>query len=495
MSRLILFPDTNVFLQCRALQELLWGDAAQADEIELLIGAPVQEEIDRLKGDGNLRRARRARETNNLFRAALLSSDESLILRESGPKLTLRFAPTLPPNRESAPALDLTRPDDQLLDEVMHFRRTEPSAQILSGDTGMILRARRLEIPLIPVPNGWLLEPEKDERDRKIAALEAHVAALQSTEATLSVSLTSEDGASLETIGGTFPLYPDLTEAEMARLLDALKLRHPVKGFGSGSSSQASLGQVEGLNSLIERMSGWTAPTPDQISAYQKKYAEWIDKARERFEQLSSLLNMQHRPWQCRIALANDGSRPADEVLLEIEVHGSVTLLASAGDDVPDLIEKTRELPLKIALPPPPVPPRGENWYESFARSTAFGSDHIDIATQLGRYAMADLSGVRTRFEPRDRHRFYRREEDDKPVTKVSFTCEEFRHQRAPEVFDLWVIVPIGSERGEAKLHIRASARNMTTPVDLYVPIELEAEIRSTYEIAAKWRLEEIAKT
>jgi len=50
LSRLILFPDTNVFLQCRALHELPWGDAIQADEIELLIGAPVQ---DRMRSTGS----------------------------------------------------------------------------------------------------------------------------------------------------------------------------------------------------------------------------------------------------------------------------------------------------------------------------------------------------------------------------------------------------------------------------------------------------------
>jgi hypothetical protein len=59
------------------------------------------------------------------------------------------------------------------------------------------------------------------------------------------------------------------------------------------------------------------------------------------------------------------------------------------------------------------------------------------------RRMMPDYSGVRSRFEPRDRHNFRWLEEDDKPVTEASFTCEEFRHQRAPEVFSLWIIVSI----------------------------------------------------
>ena len=491
MTRLILFPDTNVFLQCRALHELPWGDAAQADEIELLIGAPVQDEIDRLKGDGNSRRSRRAREANSLFREALAAPGESLTLRESAPKLTLRFGPSLPTKRETVDTLDLTRPDDQLLDEAMRFRRVEPSAQILSGDTGMMLRARRVRVPLIAVPESWLLPPEKDERDRRISALEAQIAALRSTEAELSLSLTGQDGESLDSIGGTLPQYLDLTEAEKARLIEAIQKRYPeVKTFGAPPSSQSTLGQLEGLNLFVERMSGWTAPTPDQIGEYQKEYAEWIEKARKRFEQLGSFLNMRHRPRKLQISLTNESSRPADEVLLEIKVHGSVMLLATVGGDVPDLIEKTQELPPEVTLPDPPAPPRGENLYESLARSARFGLDHVDIATQLSRYAMPDLSGVRARFEPRDRHRFYRREEDDKPVTAASFTCEDFRHRRAPEVFNLWIIVPLQSERGRATLHIRASARNMTKPIDLYVPIEIESENRSTYEIAAKWRVE-----
>jgi hypothetical protein len=490
--RLILFPDTNVFLQCRVLHEVPWSDALQADEIELIIGAPVQDEIDRLKGDGNSRRARRARETNSLFRSALASLGESLTLRGSAPKVTLRFAPPLPPRRETADSLDLTRPDDQLVDEVMHFRCTEPSAQVLSGDTGMMLRARRLGVPLIPVPDSWLLPPEKDDRDRKINTLEAQVAALRSTEAELSLSLASEDGESLEAIDGSFPQYPDLTDTETAQLIEEIQRRHPeVKTFGSAPTSPPALGQLEGLNLFIEKISGWHAPTPDQIKQYQKEYKEWIEKARKPFEQFGSFLNIRHRLRKLEVSLSNRSSRPADEVLVEIKVHGNVTLLASVGDDVPDLIAQAEELPLEVVLSQPPTPPKGEYLYERLARNAQFGLGPVDIASQLRTYMTPDYSGIRTSFAKRDRHKFYRREEDDKPVTEASFTCEEFRHQRVPEVFSLWLIVPIQSENAKARLHIQASAHNMMTPVDLYVPIDVHPESRSTYEIAAKWRLEE----
>jgi hypothetical protein len=486
----VLFPDTNVFLQCRALHEVPWQDALETEEVELLIGAPVQDEIDRLKNDGNQRRARRAREANSLFRAMLASTGDSLTLRESAPKVTLRFAPLLPPKRETAETLDLTRADDRLLDEVMYFRLTEPSAQILSSDTGMMFRARRHGVPVIPVPESWLLPPEKDERDRKISTLETQVATLRSTEAMLSLSFTGEDGLSLEAIDGSLALYPDLTDAETAQLIEAIQQRHPeVKTFGSASPNQPAFGQLEGLRQLLETMSEWRAPTNDQISRYQKEYKEWIDKARKRFEQLGPLLNVRHRLRKLKVSLANTSSRPADEVLLELKVHGNVTLLASVGDDVPDLIAQAEKLPVEVTLPQPPTPPRGEYLYEAIARNAQYGLSHVDLASQLRSY-IPDYSGIRSSFAKRDRHEFCRREGDDKPVTEASFTCEEFRHQRAPEVFSLWIVVPIQSEIAKARLHVRTSARNMAAPIDLYVPIDIQSESRSTCEIAAKWRIE-----
>jgi len=243
------------------------------------------------------------------------------------------------------------------------------------------------------------------------------------------------------------------------------------------------------LQQFFGEMSAWQAPSSDQISQYQQEYEGWIEKARKRLEQFGSFLNIRHRLRRLRISLTNSSSRPADEVLVEIKVHGGVTLLASVGDDLPDLIAQAEGLPLEVLLPQPPTPPKGDYLYERVARiAQLFG--HGDIAPQL-RSMMPDYSGIRSSFAKLDRHRFYRREEDDKPVTEISFTCEEFRHQRAPEAFSLWIIVPIQSEVAKATLHIRASARNLTTPTDLYVPIEIEPESCSTYEIAAKWRVEE----
>ena len=61
MNRTIYFPDTNFFLQYRDAPEIPWREVTAAPEVVLMVCPTVQGEIDDLKGDGNARRAGRAR--------------------------------------------------------------------------------------------------------------------------------------------------------------------------------------------------------------------------------------------------------------------------------------------------------------------------------------------------------------------------------------------------------------------------------------------------
>jgi hypothetical protein len=71
LSMKVLFLDSNLFLQCRELHELPWNEIAPDEkEILLAISRPVQREIDKLKHDGNDRRAKRARKANSLWAPA-----------------------------------------------------------------------------------------------------------------------------------------------------------------------------------------------------------------------------------------------------------------------------------------------------------------------------------------------------------------------------------------------------------------------------------------
>ncbi len=63
---LYLFPDTNLFIQCKPLAELDWSVWSEFEEVHLIVCRPVTREIDNQKTRGNSRVAQRARSTYQL---------------------------------------------------------------------------------------------------------------------------------------------------------------------------------------------------------------------------------------------------------------------------------------------------------------------------------------------------------------------------------------------------------------------------------------------
>ena len=59
-NTLYLFPDTNLFIQCRPLEQLDWAEWAEYAEVHLIVCRPVQREIDNQKNRGNNRVAQPA---------------------------------------------------------------------------------------------------------------------------------------------------------------------------------------------------------------------------------------------------------------------------------------------------------------------------------------------------------------------------------------------------------------------------------------------------
>src|SRR6185312_14749549 len=109
---LYLFPDTNLFAQCRALEELDWDRWGDFDEVHLLVSRPVQAEIDNQKNKGGERLARRAKVTSSLFREIILGSSDRKVIRSDAPAVKLFIANGLKPNPTLGDQLDYQHNDD-----------------------------------------------------------------------------------------------------------------------------------------------------------------------------------------------------------------------------------------------------------------------------------------------------------------------------------------------------------------------------------------------
>ena len=86
---LVLFPDTNLFIQCKPLEELDWSEWKDFAEVHLRVCRTVTREIDDQKTRGNSRVAQRARATYQLFGQVLESEQGHLLIRNSDPTVKL----------------------------------------------------------------------------------------------------------------------------------------------------------------------------------------------------------------------------------------------------------------------------------------------------------------------------------------------------------------------------------------------------------------------
>lgn len=111
---LTLFPDTNVFVQCRSLEEIDWSQLGAFDRIDLLICRPVQVEIDRHKSKASGRLSKRARTASALFKRALDAPGKVLVLSSGKPELRLQVRIDLRPSKRLEEHLDYQERDDQL---------------------------------------------------------------------------------------------------------------------------------------------------------------------------------------------------------------------------------------------------------------------------------------------------------------------------------------------------------------------------------------------
>ena len=165
---LYLFPDTNVFIQCKPLEQLEWSEWEDFSEIHLLVSRPVQREIDDQKNRGNNRVANRARQTYRLFRKIIDGRQEYELVRDSIPTVKLFLQGPSQPSPELGGILDYGKPDDQIVGCLHKFRRDNPEsdAKLLTYDGGPMMTANSLGIPYIAVKDDWLLPPE-NKRNRK----------------------------------------------------------------------------------------------------------------------------------------------------------------------------------------------------------------------------------------------------------------------------------------------------------------------------------------
>lgn len=475
---LYLFPDTNLFFQCRPLAQLDWARFG-ADRIELIVTRPINAEIDAHKGKGNGRVAKRARAASSDIGQALTAESGFLHVKEGPVDVRLYLKVTLKEDQDLDDQLSYTERDHQLVGIASKFAKQNPDADVyvLTHDNGVLAAANGVGVKFKRIPEEWLLRPELDERDKQVLALQQDLKKYQNAEPKIEIGLGTPFGPDAQ-IEVELPIYLPLTDDEVARLIDRLKAVVPAEtDFGSKEAKEVA---PVGFHSLVMGGKVFKPFTDEKVANYcEVQYPEWLAKCADFFRSLNDNLTAQ-RQWPVVILnLRNIGSRPADDALISFASEGRFLLAVPADKDDADDSDAIR-------LPPPPAAPKGR-WVDKphpFAdMQTVFGQARAlqfsDIDPSSRRSLMSNLP----KYDPNGF--YYDGGRQKNPVPRIRLTCRQWRHQVGDEVFKLelrwWAD---GEATVQGALRVDVHAANIAELVSKRFPVHLRSREESIFEDA-----------
>lgn len=288
--------DTNVFIQCRALEELSWRDVQpDVEEIRLLLTKTVVGELDKLKTDINRRRSDRARKAGQLIDRLLECTDNEIIIQETGPRIVLGIAERVRIDWENYPYLDREHADDRLIAEAIGLRKSGRELVLVSHDSGPRMAAKNEGLAAFKVPDTWLLPPESDQRDKEIQKLHSELRLLREQRPQVEVRFSAINNGclNLDRIDLNPAFVPDFTKAELDALVLEAQTQFPMATFDQKISDPTDKKETLRQSLEISEISArWRSRSNAlEIERYQKeKYPIFIKKVRSFFETLPHYL-------------------------------------------------------------------------------------------------------------------------------------------------------------------------------------------------------------
>lgn len=481
----VYFLDTNVFIQCKALDQLPWHQICTDGDILLLVCRAVQDEIDKHKQDGNGRRARKSREASSLLRKIVLSDDSRIVLRESHPRVEISFAPPVTNSTAPLDTFDLTYSDDRIVADTVAYARENPGQKVylLTGDTGPMMTAKRCGLPFELVPDTWLLDPEPDSRDKRISELEKRLKAIEQSAPQISIELSSHSGNVVSPIVIEMARYRALSVKEVNTLSTEAFSIFPMETEFDPARHEPPK-EMSRIRTHLGPIYEYEPAAPDAVKEYKEQtYPAWQAGVRAFFEDLARNLDGRSSLLNLNVTIGNTGYVPAENVLVEFRTAGGVLLLQPVED------EARKKFSGDMHLPQCPCPPKGR-WVK---RDLPFST--VDsLRRTLGIYG--GMSPLHPNVQslrmppmpkPRDRHVFYWKDGDSKvPVDTWVFECKEFRHQVEGEGFAVDLYVPSAAHVTAGSLTCIVTASNLPKPARHVLHVQVKYPERDTYQEARR---------
>lgn len=471
-KKLYLFPDTNIFLQCKPLEQVKFSEITNCDEVYIIITRPIQKEIDRQKGQGNSRLSKKAKAAAALFNKVIDSPDMTLVIRERTPRVFLTMNLSLRPSEQLSDQLDYQEADDRFVGIAAGYCPTNKDSEvaIITNDSGPRFSALKHKITCCKVPSSWMLDAETDEKDKKIKSLEAQLQ--QFTQSMPQINIEATDTEQFET---KFSYYTALSEDELSKLLGQLTDAFPlVTDFNKKQANPQSFTSLERTLKEITHQE-FVPVSADEIALYRDiRYPEWRKQCEEILKNCHEHLNPRLIKHPLSFMLQNTGYAVAERAVITFTAKGDFALCGNNWKIEPKWIESK-----EIDLPSAPTAPKGKwrtKWTESEKMDFALGTPISKI------YNINPLH-----IPPAiDKNKFYYKNKTNFPVQAVLLECEEWRHQIEEEEHQLFVYTANKPNELSGAIQVRVDANNLLEPVTKTFKLKITIEEKSAFSVMVK---------
>ena len=478
---LCLFPDTNVFIQCRPLEELDWSEWADFEEVHLIVCRTVQREIDRQKTRGNDRVGQRARKINSMFRQIVETGYK--VIREDGPPVKLILESSSVPSNELKDRLDYSNPDDEIVGFLYQYKQQYPEADIrlLTHDTGPKMTARSLNLPFISVKDDWLLPPESNQVERENRWLKEEINRLRKAEPQFQVKCVDDNDIEVSALNIECQVYEPLTKDDLSTFMDLIRKRFPII---TDFEPRKPLDR-ESPFSIAAGISNEFVYTPDSekaIAKYQdQEYPYWVKSCKNVLSNLHEALERKTKPPSFCFVATNEGTRPGRDTLVDITARGNFKICPLQMEE--------EERYTEPSLQSPPKPPRVQ-WMDR----PLIHRPLIDIATNsiTPIAPLKDLSTYHRLMSPiANRHFqgdpntfYYKPDKPTIPVESFSLECKQWRHGIGDEYFREQISLDGDTNQICGAVEFQIHAENLSSPVKKVLPIRILIKRVSTRDYA-----------
>ncbi|MGG7518777.1 PIN domain-containing protein [Allorhizobium undicola] len=357
MNVVHLVADTNLFFECKALEQLPWSELGY-DEIVLLLTKPVLDEIDKHKKSSGRTRAR-ALEIFGRIRGMLTAETKEVEIQSSAPRVLLRSHSSAKPDPNLKDELDYGKTDEKLVGIVSMLSSSAEGYEVklFTDDTGPAMTAADFGVPFLMISPDWRRPSAETPEDKRIKELEKENALYRSQEPKIEIGkcdVANEQGHILVKRLVAVPL----TTEEVETLVEDLRAKHPlVEDFLPPPNKVTK--DWQGVVTTVE----YSSPSQEKLEKYRKiDYPNWLDRCREALRTIHQGRDLIEAPVLVRWPMVNTGTRPASQVRIEFEAKGPLALRRIIDEDDSDdegdeEIVETIEAVSPARLPSPPKPP------------------------------------------------------------------------------------------------------------------------------------------